>query len=84
MSTYEITSIQHFLSCLLEEEDFREINDTDTKQFQINRKIPNSSSGSQKDEIQPRKSISDQVNQSKEQGSENTSGISNKYLIFKY
>ena len=45
--------------------------------------IRNSSSGSQKDEMQVRKSLSDQVDPSKEQGTENASGISNKYSILK-
>jgi len=57
----------------VEEEDFCEINEADKKQFQINRVVRNSSSGSQKDEIQSRKSLSDHVNQSKEQGPENVS-----------
>ena len=43
--------------------------------------IRNSSSGSQKDEMQLRKSLSDQVDPSKEQGPENASGIRDKYSI---
>ena len=39
--------------------------------------VRNSSSETQKDEIQSRKSLSDHVNQSKEQGPENVSGITN-------
>ena len=72
-----------FYHISIEEEDFREINDADKKQFRIDRNIPNSSSSTQKDELQSGKSHSDKVNQSKEQGPENASGISNEYSIIK-
>ena len=72
-----------FYHISIEEEDFREINNSDKKQFRIDRNIPNSSSSTQKDDMQSGKSHLDKVNQSKEQGPENASGISNVYSIIK-
>ena len=65
-------------SISLEEEDFREIDDADTKQIQINGAIPNHSSNSQKDETNSRSILSDEINPTKEDGSKMASVINSK------
>ena len=56
-----------FISLYLEEEDFREIDDNDSK-IHMNGRVSNVSSESQKHEIESKSIPSDEGNQSKEKG----------------
>ena len=57
-----------FISLYLEEEDFREIDDNDSKILHMNGRVSNLSSDSQKHEIESKSIPSDEGNQSKEKG----------------